>query len=371
MGFKGIVCNSITKLPIEGAIITIEGIKHNITTTKRGEYWRLAMPGIYNITAFAYGYEPTTKYSVKIDDTTASTAAIVTFELNPLDKTDIFSGRDYRPESNDNNIQIDIKNKVNQVNIEREETSSLKSHQVYSEFLTIPEFKHHNYTEMKSKLEYFHKEYPKITRLYSIGKTVEGRDLLVLEITDNPGVHEPGEPEFKYIANMHGNEVVGREMLLLLIQLLLENYGRNQTITDLIDSTRIHIMPSMNPDGYERSILGDCSSEYGRGNANKVDLNRNFPDQYKTYNENRKQEIETLAMIKWITSYPFVLSANLHGGSLVANYPFDGNYNGRETTGLYNKSPDDETFKHLALVYSNVSFLSFILYYFKSVFNSL
>ena len=57
MGFKGIICNSITKLPIEGAIITIEGIKHNITTTKRGEYWRLAMPGIYNITTFAYGYE--------------------------------------------------------------------------------------------------------------------------------------------------------------------------------------------------------------------------------------------------------------------------------------------------------------------------
>ena len=57
MGFKGIICNSITKLPIEGAITTIEGIKYNITTTMQDEYWRLAIPGIYNITAFAYGYE--------------------------------------------------------------------------------------------------------------------------------------------------------------------------------------------------------------------------------------------------------------------------------------------------------------------------
>lgn len=68
-----------------------------------------------------------------------------------------------------------------------------------------------------------------------------------------------GRPEVKYIANMHGNEVVGREMLLLLVKYLCENYGKDERVTRLLDTTRVHIMPSMNPDGYEAAAQGNQS----------------------------------------------------------------------------------------------------------------
>lgn len=210
-------------------------------------------------------------------------------------------------------------------------------------------FLHHSNDAMYAFMHSMAQRYPSITRVYSIGKTVHQKELMVLEISDNPGVHEPGEPEFKYIGNMHGNEVTGRETLLHLIEYLCVNYGKNARITELVDSTRIHIMPSMNPDGYDHARVGDKDGVVGRTNGHSVDLNRNFPDRNGPRRTQPKREPETLAVMQWIKDYPFVLSANLHNGALVANYPYDNSANGYSQ---YTASPDDDIFIQLALAYS-------------------
>ncbi|KXJ11300.1 Carboxypeptidase D [Exaiptasia diaphana] len=213
-------------------------------------------------------------------------------------------------------------------------------------------FVHHNNTEMDAILDTLAARFPNITRLYTIGKSYQGKKLRVLEITQNPGEHIPGKPEFKYIANMHGNEVVGRELLLLLAEHLCEGYGRLPGITQLINSTRIHLLPSMNPDGWDSATEGDCTSVIGRFNANGVDLNRNFPDVYDKRRNSIQPEVR--AVMNWIKREPFVLSANLHGGTLVANYPYDNipSELKRSTVRVYYGSPDDDVFVKISKTYS-------------------
>ncbi|EDO41722.1 predicted protein, partial [Nematostella vectensis] len=211
-------------------------------------------------------------------------------------------------------------------------------------------FKHHNYDETLSFLKELHGQFPNITRLYSIGKSVEGRDLWVIALSSTPNKHEPGKPEFKYIANMHGNEVVGKEVLLTFAKYLCDNYKKDDEVTKALDTTRVHLLPSMNPDGYELAFKGDNRKNWiiGRSNSKNVDLNRNFPDQFFKSSTGEPQP-ETKAVMKWIKEVPFVLSANLHGGSLVANYPFDDSPSGKSE---YSKSPDDDVFQSLAKAYS-------------------
>ncbi|CAI5437434.1 unnamed protein product [Caenorhabditis angaria] len=213
--------------------------------------------------------------------------------------------------------------------------------------------RNHNYSDMTAWLKQVSLNYPNITHLYSAGKSVEGRELWVLIVSDNPREHELLEPELKIVGNMHGNEVVGREALLYLIDVLCQNYGKNEYLTDLVNSSRMHFMPSMNPDGYEKGLPGDRIGYMGRANANDVDLNRNFPAMYPEHREQSggtDPEKENIAVMSWLKAYPFVLSANLHGGSLVANYPYDDSVTGKD--GIYTMSPDDKLFVELSYRYA-------------------
>ncbi|XP_051247717.1 carboxypeptidase M [Dicentrarchus labrax] len=219
------------------------------------------------------------------------------------------------------------------------------------------EFRYHDNREIEQYLLQVNASNPDITHLYSIGQSVQGQQLWVLALGVRPRRHTVGIPEFKYVANMHGNEVLGRVLLLQLIDDLVRGYRNAETWSlQLLNSTRIHILPTMNPDGFD-DLDTDCQYSQGRFNYNGIDLNRNFPDAFagrrQQQPDEKQREPEVRAVIGWLRTESFVLSANLHGGALVASYPYDNSNGGRELVGGASVSPDDDVFIHLAKVYSH------------------
>ncbi|XP_074848264.1 putative carboxypeptidase X1 [Carettochelys insculpta] len=242
------------------------------------------------------------------------------------------------------------------------------------------DFRHHSYKEMRKLMKKVNEDCPNITRVYSIGKSYLGLKMYVMEISDNPGQHELGEPEVRYVAGMHGNEVLGRELLLNLMQYLCAQYTRGDPrVQRLVSETRLHLLPAMNPDGYETaSKLGSelAGWAHGRWTYEGIDLNHNFADLNTALWDAEDQELvphhfpnhyipipeyytfanatvapETRAVIAWMQRYPFVLSANLHGGELVVTYPFDMTRTAWKAQEL-TPTPDDAVFRWLATVYA-------------------
>lgn len=68
-------------------------------------------------------------------------------------------------------------------------------------------FDYHNYTSMTTFLRHVSTIYPNLTALYSIGQSVQGREMWVMVVSTSPYEHMIGKPNVKYVANMHGNEV--------------------------------------------------------------------------------------------------------------------------------------------------------------------
>ena len=85
----------------------------------------------------------------------------------------------------------------------------------------------------------------------------------------------------KMVANMHGNEPVGRELLVHLAKYIL------RLKREILETTDLYILPTMNPDGFERAFEGRCdgiTDSAGRLSEGRVaryqgwDLTAKIPD---------------------------------------------------------------------------------------------
>jgi hypothetical protein len=107
----------------------------------------------------------------------------------------------------------------------------------------------YDYPELTEALRKLVGAHPDLLTLSSLGKSVEGRDLWCVTINNPKTGPDRGKPAMYVDGNIHGNEVQAAEVALYLAWYLTEQYGRNPTLTKLVDERAFYIVPTVNPDG--------------------------------------------------------------------------------------------------------------------------
>lgn len=118
-----------------------------------------------------------------------------------------------------------------------------------------------------------HKEFPELTRLYSIGKSVEGRDIWCLEVTSRKG-DAKRKPGMYIDGNIHGNEVQGGEAVAYTAWYLCHQYGNLEKVTELLDRCVFYLFPTINPDGRDHWLKEAHSAHSSRSGVKPLDNDR-------------------------------------------------------------------------------------------------
>lgn len=114
--------------------------------------------------------------------------------------------------------------------------------------------RYHNSTETHALLERWAGEFPDLTNLYSIGETLEGTPLMVLEITNKRTGDAADKPAYYYDGNIHSGELTAAEVALYFAWYVLDNYGGDPRVTRLLDTRTLYVRPKFNPDGADVAL---------------------------------------------------------------------------------------------------------------------
>ncbi|XP_058978160.1 carboxypeptidase B [Musca domestica] len=177
-------------------------------------------------------------------------------------------------------------------------------------------------------------KFPNICRLYTIGKTAEGRDLKVLRISENP-------KEYKKIwidGGIHAREWISPATVTFILYQLMSKW---QDHPEYIRQKTWYVMPVMNPDGYVYSRKVNRLWRKNRAPAKRsqclgVDLNRNFDIGWSGYGsstnpcsdtyrgESPNSELETDAVVKFLSKRKYNLESYLtfHSYGQMVVYPW-------------------------------------------------
>ncbi len=195
-----------------------------------------------------------------------------------------------------------------------------------------------DYARLNHFLDSLQAAYPKLIHKTIYGRSVEGKALVAVKISDNAAVDEP-EPEIAFDAAQHGDEIMTTELLMKLMVELCERYASVDRIRKLVNETEIWFFPMVNPDG--RQLLT-------RRNSNFVDINRDWGYMWDGWGNSSQpySQPETRALLRWLLDHQFTMMISLHAGAELISHPWS------YRPGI---TPDQENMRLLASKYAAVS----------------
>jgi hypothetical protein len=142
-----------------------------------------------------------------------------------------------------------------------------------------------SWPQIVDKLLEYQQAHPNMVKVQPVGRTHEGREILVVLITSDVETDDPDKPEVLYMAGIHPREQPPQVMIMQFMDELVNGYGVDERITRLIDTRQIWIMPIYNVDGKVYDFVnGNGETRGANQRLNRqpfdngrtgVDLNRN------------------------------------------------------------------------------------------------
>ncbi len=198
-----------------------------------------------------------------------------------------------------------------------------------------PDKEYKDPSEIEDIITGFASNYPHLTEKVSLGKSLEGRDIWAIKISDNAELNELDEPTLLFNSMHHAREVMTPEVSIDIIEYLLTNYELDSKVKNWVDLNQIWVIPMFNVDGNVKMWNHDKWWRKNVRGGYGVDLNRNYPTGWNKCNgsSGRKtsqtyrgpspaSEPETKVMMDFIEKTRPVFDISYHAYSELVIYPF-------------------------------------------------
>jgi hypothetical protein len=114
-----------------------------------------------------------------------------------------------------------------------------------------PSKDYHDYQALTSALKQIASQHPDITELKSLGRTLKGKDIWMLQISGTNGPSPLEKEALLICGNLEGDHVIGSEVALGIARHFAESYATDDQVKKVLDQRTFYIIPRLNPDGAE------------------------------------------------------------------------------------------------------------------------